>query len=146
MDKNYKKILNQINTYEDILLQQILPTATFNDIFLRVLSLRKQYQFEDYTGKYVEVSQFLNYIKLLLIQREKYMSNATFDSVLKYLTSIHKKFESQDAQYVFINREIQYLDEIATSMTNKTHSMTTRRLNEIGKKKAELQKQIDLTK
>ena len=142
---NYKKILNQIKAYENALLTQNLSSVTFNDIFSRILSLRKQYEL-DFDGKYSEVSQFLSYLKTLLIYKEKQIPNTTFDSVLKHLTCLHKEFERSDVKNVFIDREIQYLDELATNMSYRTHSMTTRRLNEISKKKIELQKQIDLTK
>lgn len=142
---NYKKILNQIKAYENALLTQNLSSVTFNDIFSRILSLRKQYEL-DFDGKYSEASQFLSYLKTLLIYKEKQIPNTTFDSVLKHLTSLHKEFERSDVKNVFIDREIQYLDELATNMSHRTHSMTTRRLNEIAKKKEDLQKQIDLTK
>ena len=145
MDNNYKKILNQIINYEDALLTQKLSTATFTDILKRVLFLRKQYNI-DFTEKYFETSQFLNFLKSLLIRQEKYMSNSTFDSVLNIMTNIHKEFERKDAQQIFINREIEYLAELSKNMSHRSHSMTTRRLNEIGNKKIELQKQEELIK
>lgn len=147
MDKNYKKILSQINTYCDVLMQQKLPTTTFNDILSRILSLRNQYIHKlDLGRKNDELTQFMNYLKSLIINREKNMPNTTFDSVLKVMTNLHKEYKLNALQYCFIDDEIECLDEIAKSMSNKTHSMTTRRLNEIAKRKVELQKQIDLTK
>ena len=91
MDKQTKKLVEQVKTFEDALFTQKLPTATFSDILTRILYLRKQYKL-DFDGKYMEASQFLCYLKALLEKREKTMANSTFDSVLKVMANLHKEF------------------------------------------------------
>ena len=124
----YNEILEYVTNIENTLLTKHLSSVEFETLFYEVLSLRKSYTLDN-DGKYVETSQFLNYLKTLIIKKEKYMSNTTFNTVIKQLFILHKEFNESNSKRIFIDREIEYIKEIKNCMLKDCHLMTTYRLN-----------------
>lgn len=132
-EDTYKKVV----ALEDYLLTERLSIVKFDNAFSLLLSLRKSYDL-DLDGKYAEASQFLGFLKTLACKRERYMSNVTFDSVIKQLVGVHKEFLNANAKEVFKTREGHYLDEIGEQMKKHPHSMTNHRLNYLTRVKQSL--------
>ena len=135
---NYEETLKNITALEDVLLKERLSAAKFDDVLSSVIKLRKNYTL-DRQGKYIEASQFLAFLRALIIKRERYMPNVTFEKVVGKMCLVHKEFsEWKDMEDVFKTRQGHYIDEISSEMKKKPHSMTTHRLNFLSSEKKQL--------
>ncbi len=137
---SYEDTYKKVAALEDYLLTERLSIVKFDNAFTLLLSLRKNYEL-DLDGKYAEASQFLGFLKTLVCKRERYMSNVTFDSVIKQLVGVHKEFLNANAKEVFKTREGQYLDEIGEQMKKHPHLTTNHRLNYLFRVKQSLFKE-----
>ena len=134
----YEQTLKNITTLEDVLLKERLSVVKFDEVLSSVIKLRKNYSL-DRDGKYAETSQFLAFLRALIIKRERYMPNVTFEKVVNKMSSVHKEFsEWKEMEEVFKTRQGHYIDEICSEMQKKPHSMTTHRLNYLSSVKKEL--------
>ena len=58
----YNDILQQITYLEDVLIKENLSTAQFEEYFIKISNLRKNYKL-DINGLFMEVYQFLFFLK-----------------------------------------------------------------------------------
>lgn len=126
----YNQTLTDIIAREKILLNEKLAPNLFDAVLSQTLTLRKNY-IVDLDGKYAEVSQFLSFLKTLIIKQEKNISNSTFTTLVNEMASLHEEFDDLKYQKVFRDRELEYFGEVENAMIENKHPMTTPRLKQI---------------